>query len=47
MAAKMAAAHFNTADHKIFDQHVICLAGDGCIQEGVSAEHPRSRATSA
>jgi transketolase len=38
MAAKMAAARFNTADHKIFDQHVVCLAGDGCIQEGVSAE---------
>jgi transketolase len=38
MAAKMAAARFNTADHQIFDQHVICLAGDGCLQEGVSAE---------
>jgi len=38
MAAKMAAARFNTAEHKIFDQHVVCLAGDGCLQEGVSAE---------
>ncbi|HVF70220.1 MAG TPA: transketolase [Chthoniobacterales bacterium] len=38
MAAKMAAAHFNTEQHRIFDQHVICLAGDGCLQEGVSAE---------
>src|SRR3982075_1716476 len=38
VAAKMAAARFNTADHRIFDQHVICLAGDGCLQEGVSAE---------
>ncbi len=38
MAAKMAAARFNTDEHKIFDQHVICLAGDGCLQEGVSAE---------
>ena len=38
MAAKMAAARFNTSEHKIFDQHVICLAGDGCLQEGVSAE---------
>ena len=36
--AKMAAAHFNTGEHRIFDQHVICLAGDGCLQEGVSAE---------
>ena len=35
---KMAAARFNTAEHRIFDQHVICLAGDGCLQEGVSAE---------
>ena len=38
VAMKMAAARFNTSDHKIFDQHVICLAGDGCLQEGVSAE---------
>ncbi len=36
--AKMAAARFNTADHRIFDQHVICLAGDGCMQEGVASE---------
>ena len=38
MAAKMAAAHFNTPEHPIFDQHIICLAGDGCLQEGVAAE---------
>ncbi len=38
VAAKMAAARFNTAEHMIFDQHIICLAGDGCLQEGVSAE---------
>jgi transketolase len=38
MAAQMAAARFNTSEHRIFDQHVICLAGDGCLQEGVSAE---------
>ncbi|MBA3386236.1 MAG: transketolase [Chthoniobacterales bacterium] len=38
MAAKMAAARFNTPEYQIFDQHVICLAGDGCLQEGVSAE---------
>jgi transketolase len=38
MAAQMAAAHFNTPEHRIFNQHVICLAGDGCLQEGVSAE---------
>jgi transketolase len=38
VAAKMAAARFNTEEHRIFDQHIICLAGDGCLQEGVSAE---------
>lgn len=38
MAAKMAAAHYNTSDHRIFNQHVFCLAGDGDLQEGVSAE---------
>jgi transketolase len=38
VACKMAAARFNTPDHRIFDQHVICLAGDGCMQEGVASE---------
>ena len=38
VAAKMAAARFNTGEHKIFNQHIICIAGDGCLQEGVSAE---------
>ena len=38
VAAKMAAARFNTAEHRILDQHVICLAGDGCMQEGVASE---------
>jgi transketolase len=38
VAAKMSAARFNTDEHRIFDQHVFCLAGDGCLQEGVSAE---------
>jgi transketolase len=38
MAAQMAAARFNTPEHKVFDQHIICLAGDGCLQEGVAAE---------
>ncbi|HKR54177.1 MAG TPA: transketolase [Chthoniobacterales bacterium] len=38
VACKMAAARFNTAEHRIFDQHVICLAGDGCMQEGVASE---------
>ena len=38
VACKMASARFNTAEHRIFDQHVICLAGDGCMQEGVASE---------
>src|SRR5205085_5647901 len=38
MAAKMAAARFNQPEFPIFDQHIICLCGDGDLQEGVSAE---------
>jgi transketolase len=38
VAMKMAAARFNTSDHRIFDQHCICLCGDGDLQEGVAAE---------
>jgi transketolase len=38
MAGQMAAARFNTAEHTIFDYHVIVLAGDGCMQEGVAME---------
>lgn len=38
VSQKMAAAIYNTEDHKIFDHHIFTLAGDGCFQEGVSAE---------
>src|SRR5215469_2032093 len=38
VATKMAAARFNTDEHKIFDQHVVCLCGDGDMQEGVASE---------
>lgn len=38
LSQKMAAARFNTSAHVVFDNHVVCLAGDGCLQEGVSAE---------
>jgi transketolase len=38
VATNMAAARFNTAEHKIFDQHVVCLCGDGDMQEGVASE---------
>ena len=34
----MAAARFNTPDFEIFDHHIVCLAGDGCMQEGVAME---------
>jgi transketolase len=38
IAGKMAAAHFNTPEHEIINHQVVCLAGDGCLQEGVSSE---------
>ncbi len=38
LSGRMAAARFNTAEHVIFDHHVVCLAGDGCMQEGVAME---------
>ena len=38
LAGQMAAARFNTAEHAIFDYHVVTLAGDGCMQEGVAME---------
>lgn len=38
MAAKMAETRYNTPEHTILDHHIVCLAGDGCLQEGVSAE---------
>ncbi|MEY4938991.1 MAG: hypothetical protein RIQ93_726 [Verrucomicrobiota bacterium] len=38
MAGQIAQARFNTPEHPIFDYHVVCLAGDGCMQEGVAME---------
>lgn len=38
ISAKMCEAKFNTAEHAIFDHHVVVLAGDGCLQEGVAQE---------
>jgi transketolase len=38
VATKMAEARFNTKEHAIFNHKIICLAGDGCLQEGVASE---------
>jgi transketolase len=38
ISSKMCEARFNTPEHKIFDHHIVCLAGDGCLQEGVAQE---------
>jgi transketolase len=38
VATNMAAARFNTDEHTIFDQNVVCLCGDGDLQEGVASE---------
>ncbi|GAM27534.1 hypothetical protein SAMD00019534_107100 [Acytostelium subglobosum LB1] len=37
-ACKMAAAKFNTQQQVIFNQKVVVLCGDGCLQEGISQE---------
>jgi transketolase len=38
LSGKRAADRFNTAEHTLFDHHVIALMGDGCLQEGVAKE---------
>jgi transketolase len=38
VSQKMAAARFNTPEHSIFDNHIVCLCGDGCLQEGIAHE---------
>ncbi len=38
VSGKMAEARFNTAEQVILDYKVVCLAGDGCLQEGVAQE---------
>lgn len=38
VSGKMLEARFNTPEDPIFDYHVVCLAGDGCMQEGVALE---------
>ena len=38
VSQKLSAERFNTGNHTIIDSHVVCLAGDGCLQEGVTME---------
>jgi transketolase len=38
IAARMAAERFNTPDFKPVDHTIYALAGDGCLQEGISYE---------
>lgn len=38
IAARMAAARYNTADHAIVDHYVYAIVGDGDLMEGVTAE---------
>ncbi len=35
---KMLAARFNTVNHKIIDNKIVVLMGDGCTMEGISSE---------
>jgi transketolase len=38
MAETSLAAEYNTPDYKLFDNFTYVICGDGCLQEGVSAE---------
>ena len=38
LGLKLLAAKFNTEKHALFTSKVVCLAGDGCIMEGISSE---------
>ncbi len=38
LSQKKLAAWFNTKQHMIFDNCVVCLCGEGCLQEGVGQE---------
>ena len=38
VAESMLAARFNSAKHRVVDHFTYVLAGDGCLEEGVSAE---------
>ncbi len=38
ISGQMLAARYNTPECTLFDYHVLALAGDGCLQEGVASE---------
>lgn len=38
LSGEKSAQMFNTKDYTIFNNKVICLCGDGCLQEGIAAE---------
>ncbi|HNA62028.1 MAG TPA: transketolase [Rhabdochlamydiaceae bacterium] len=38
LGLKLLAAKFNTEKYQLFNSKVYCLAGDGCIMEGISSE---------
>ncbi len=38
LGLKLLSTKFNSADFPLFDNKVFCLAGDGCIMEGVTSE---------
>ncbi len=38
LAYKLLQKKFNTAQHEILSNKIFCLAGDGCIMEGISSE---------
>ncbi len=38
LGLKILGAKFNSADFPLFNNKVFCLAGDGCIMEGISSE---------
>lgn len=38
LGAKLMAKRYNTPSHEIINHRIFCIAGDGCLMEGVSSE---------
>jgi transketolase len=38
VSCKKQAVMLNTPNHKILNNHIVCLCGDGCLQEGIASE---------